>query len=110
MKIKIKETGKTEELIVIDPKTGIDIAYRLTSSDPDINHDSNDQWCSQETFNRWHNFLIRFQKAADRYHKIREALDDEFALVNHVEAFTGVDLENYPEALMLALDVWEKKN
>jgi len=110
MKIKITETGKTEELTAIDPKTGLDLAPRLTSGDSAINHSNNRYWCSQETFNEWHDFLIRFQKAEDRYHKIREAIDDEYALVSHVEAFTGVDMENYPEALMLALDVWEDKN
>jgi hypothetical protein len=110
MKVKIKETGKIEDLEIIDPKTGLDWAADMTGDDPNIDYDGDDWVCDQDTFDWWHDVMTRYQKADDRFHEIRESLDDDQDLYKHLDSFLGVDVENYPEALNQGLDAWEKHN
>lgn len=110
MQVKIKETGNVEELEIIDPKTGLDWAADMTGNDENFEYDEDEgvRVCDQETFDWWHDLIQRYQKADNRLHEIRESQDDDQALYNHIDTFTGVDLENYPEALHQALDAWEE--
>lgn len=110
MEIKIKETNEITELTIIDPKTGCDWAADLTGNDDNIEFDGDYKVCDQETFDWWSDLIERYQAADNRKHEIiQQETEDYEGLLEHLHHCTGYDLENYPEALMDALDEWENK-
>jgi len=107
MAIKIEETGETKELIIIDPKTGLDWSSDLIDDDNITINSDGDRICSQETFEWWKSLVERYQAADNRYYETLQKVENFEKFMEFMDSAIGVDLENYPEYLNQALDAWE---
>lgn len=111
MDLKIKETGKIEQLIIIDPKTGCNWELDLLGNhDADMTYDDDEgvYLMDQETFEWWSNLVERYQAADDHLHETRCGVDDPESLDAYLVdmAVGSCELENYPEALTAAINDW----
>ena len=108
MDVKIRKTGERENLIIIDPDTGIDWINDLMGNCNELPEYDEDAGCyvmTRDDFEWWDDLTIRYQKADDRYHSLLTTLNNNNSkkLFNDVQNIY-VDLENYPEALNDACD------
>lgn len=114
MEIKIKETGKIEELNLVDPRSGVDWIGDLMGNhdatpETEIDDDGDETGyylMSQEDFNWWEDLTERYQKADDRFYRLIKEVNDlqreELLQAQHSECCC--DLENYPEQLNSVCD------
>ena len=114
MEIKIIETGKIEQLGIVDPKSGCNWIKDLMGNHgalPDLEEDADGYetgyyLMSQDDFNWWRDLTDAYQAADDRYHNLlHNTLDNEAAadLVQDAGEFYG-DLEDYPGHLNACCD------
>lgn len=113
MEITIKETGETEELELIDPKTGCSwIMDLLGNHNADMDHDEdNDIYTmDQKEFDWWDSLIDRYQAADDKSHEMLSELTGEAweSLTEAIQNVDGSDLEDYPERLTETLEEWVK--
>ena len=81
MKIKIKETGKIENLSIIDPKSGVNwISDFIGNADGfaqfekeiDEDGDATEYWiCDQSTFDWWDKVVDEYQNLEDRIEEMK---------------------------------------
>jgi len=119
--IEIKETGRTEEIIVIDPKTGIDWSADLIgNTDPEIEgyNDDGGMIMTQENFNWWENYCNEYEKADnlvnDFFNDLKEDCWNKFETGNPEDAYQksdnleakyhdyicGIEFNDIPQAML----------
>lgn len=110
MKIIIEETGKEENLSIVDPKTGVDYTQDFLGSNGAL-HDGQFTWdedhdayvCDQETFDWWSAVVTANQALDDRiYDLVQEHGSEKVYEVIH--AAGSDDLEYHAANVNQALD------
>jgi hypothetical protein len=112
MEIRINETKQIKYLSITDPKTGCDWTVDLIGShggEFDYDYDDNIYTMDQDNFNWWEDLIERYQSADNKYHEIKTTHikgDELEAFIFDSRIPNSVELENYPEALIEAINVW----
>lgn len=100
MKIRIIETGKTEELSIIDPKSGTNWINDLMGNHgalPEYDDEDDCYLMQQESFEWWDKLVDDYQAADNRRHNLLQRLDEEKRDKFVAEITdTDVDLEDLP--------------
>lgn len=113
MKIKIIETNEIKTINLIDPKTNVNWANDLLGNHDALNVFDEDGMAMmiQEDFEWWVDLVDRYQAAENRSYEIWANLNgpDQLAFEDRINHITGIDLENYPEAVEGFCDEWEGK-
>lgn len=112
MKIKIIETGKIEELNIIDPKSGVNWINDLMGNHgalPEYDEDSDYYLMSLNDFEWWDNLIDAYQSADNRHHDLLSRLDEKSLnnFVVEIEDNTAVDLEDLPRVIHFICDKYE---
>jgi len=87
-KIKIKETGEIEEILCVDPRSGIDWSMDLLGYCNDFDGYDDDLDCyimSEENYDWWNNYANEYQKAdfaITELFKEKPELIEEYELLN----------------------------
>jgi hypothetical protein len=115
MKVRIIETGKDEELSIIDPKTGMDWINDLMGNHdalPEYDEEADRHLMNQEDLDWWADLVERYQTADDRLYEIIMGIEDEWRILqsfmDDVHSI-NCDLENYPERLNQVCDEFENE-
>lgn len=112
MKIKIKETGEIEELILIG-KDGIRWESDLIGNHGGIKEYDEDNIAimSQDDFDWWDDLIKRYQIADDRYEELKAEIEieEEDDFYKYFGDVGDGDLEDYPERLQSTIDSWVAK-
>jgi len=108
MYIKIIETGKIEELEIIDPRTEIEWTQDLLGNYDalgDYDEDADAHLMSQSDFEWWSDFITEYQKAVIRLNSLvqelrfegKEQAAEELQAAAH--DISSEDLESFPAIL-----------
>lgn len=111
MKVKIKETGKSEDLSLI-AESGICWAQdlignhgALTDGQFDYDEEIGEYLCSQDTYDWWRDYLTAQQKADDRVAALKKEHGSDAVFEVLSAANVGYnDLVDQPGAIMAALN------
>ena len=111
MDIKIIETGETEELTLVDPKSGVNWINDLMGNHgvlPSCN-DEGVYLMSQDDYDWWADLTTQYQNADNRYHDLLTGLNGDTydALLDDAQNI-NVDLEHFPYALNNVCDEYEE--
>lgn len=111
MEIKIKESGKIEEITLIDNLSGLNWENDLLSNynaAMEYDEDNDVYIMEQDEYDWWSDLVERYQAADNRYHNMLQKTDDYEGLQEHMFNMGTCDLENTPENMESLLDEWEK--
>lgn len=109
MKVMIKETGKLEELNLVDDATGVDSAIDVIGNHGGLDgqfvydDDAGIYHCSQDTFDWWSRVLHEQQELEDRLAELRKEHGAE-RVQEVLEAVGDYDLEDMAAEVNAALD------
>lgn len=104
--VKIIETGATQSLAILDPKTGLDYSGDLLGNYDGYDgydEDSEMPTMTQETYNWWADLLGRLESAEYAAYEYRRSIDDQQDFDDLLSQHTNCDLENIPEAIISAI-------
>ncbi|MCF6777628.1 hypothetical protein L3V83_13745 [Thiotrichales bacterium 19X7-9] len=110
MKIYVNETGRYEDLVIIDPETNVEWTQDFIGNTGAFNDgifiysDDKDAYiCDQESFEWWDKVIKDHQKLENRKHhlEIKYGYDAVIKAINNADR---VDLENEAFAINEALD------
>lgn len=103
MKIKIQETGKIEELAIVDPKTGVNWVNDLMGNYDELPEYDDDQdlfSMDQNSFDWWKSLTTSLEAAENRYYELSRSSSGHDNLDAERDSFIGnCDLEDLPGAL-----------
>lgn len=111
MDIFITETGKTEQLSIIDAASGVDwICDLLGNHDalPEYDEETDSYRMDQEVFDWWKNLTAAYQAADNRCHELLSLAPNEDMQKSLHEI--SADLGSYPEAVNSLCDSYEGVN
>ncbi|MCP4651186.1 MAG: hypothetical protein GY853_14055 [PVC group bacterium] len=107
MKVKIKETGKAEELIIINPETGTEwsddlIGGTLATSDGQFVWDDEEQIyvSDQENYDWWETYLEEYENAENRKYNMELTEAEEIYINNNIH----VEFNDIPSVTEQLLD------
>lgn len=117
MDIKIIETGETEELNIIDPKSGANWINDLMGNHdalPELEEDEDGyetgyHLMTQEDFDWWKNLTEEYQKADNRFNELLKTVsNDKYEELQSDAHNINVDLEDFPAALNNVCDYYDR--
>ena len=110
MKITIIETKEKKELIITDPKTGIQWTNDLLGnydSLPDYNDDDGTYHILQDDYDWWYDLINDYQAADNRCYDILCGIDDDGSMEAEIQNI-NCDLEDLPGCLNQICDEYDK--
>ena len=115
MTIRIKETGETKELGIIDPVSGMNWISDFIGNTGAMN-DGQFTWnekddlyeVSEEDLDWWENLVEEYEKADKAQYKFKKTLDteDREAFENEIFKACNCDLEDMPRAILSEIEEW----
>jgi hypothetical protein len=106
MQVRINETSKIEELVIIDRKSGVNWVSDMIGNDGQFGYDSDAEirTCDQETYDWWSAYISATEEADDRLAEVSEIYGSDLVQEYIWAALEGVEFNDIPAAQMQALD------
>lgn len=118
MKVRIIESGKMEELVIVDPRTGMEWADDFIGNTGALN-DGQFAWTenddlyevSQDNFDWWEKVMAEYKAADDAKYGLESELDSDEREVfwNDIYSACECALEDMPSRIMEVVKNWKNR-
>jgi N-methylhydantoinase B/oxoprolinase/acetone carboxylase alpha subunit len=111
MQVRINETSKIEELVIIERKSGVNWVSDMIGNvgafnDGQFGYDSDAEirTCDQETYDWWSAYISATEEADDRLAEVSEIYGSDVVQPYIWSALEGAEFSDIPATQMQALD------